>query len=266
MSEVRAAAEAGQALGPAGPSLERVRRRELLRGSAVYLVTEEALSGGRTSEAVAESALRAGVRVVQVREKEGSARRALEVAVSLRDLTRKFGALLIVDDRIDIALACDADGVHVGQQDLPIQLARLLMGNDALVGLSITDAEQLATDDAAEADYLGVGAVFPTDSKGDATLTGLLLLTAARAATRAPIVAIGGIDATNAGLAVAAGADSLAVITAVTRAADPAAAVAALTAAVAGAAEARPVADAAGAAVATEADAGVVAPVEDARK
>lgn len=253
MSEVRAAADAGPSVGPAEPSPERVRRRELLRRSSVYLVTEEALSAGRTSEAVAESALRAGVRVVQVREKEGSARRTLEVAVNLRDLTRKFGALLIVDDQIDIAIACDADGVHLGQEDLPIRLARLLMGNDALVGLSITDAEQLATDDAAEADYLGVGAVFPTGSKGDATLTGLSLLTAARAATDAPIVAIGGMDATNVGLAVAAGADSLAVITAVTRAADPAAAVAELTAAVAAvaaAADARP----------------VVAPAEDARR
>jgi thiamine-phosphate pyrophosphorylase len=188
------------------------------------------------------------------------------VAVNLRDLTRKFGALLIVDDRIDIAIACDADGVHLGQEDLPIQLARLLMGNDALVGLSITDAEQLATDDAAEADYLGVGAVFPTGSKGDATLTGLPLLTAARAATDAPIVAIGGIDATNAGFALAAGADSLAVITAVTRAADPAAAVAALTAAVAGAADPGSAGAPTKAAAATRADAGVAAPAKDARR
>jgi thiamine-phosphate pyrophosphorylase len=219
------------------PTALRIRRRELLRGSPVYLVTEEALSNGRRSERIAEAALLAGVRVVQVREKEGSARRALDVALNLRRLTRRYGALLLIDDRIDIAMAADADGVHLGQEDLPIELARRLLGSDALVGLSITDAAQLDAAGAAEADYLGVGAVFPTDSKGDATLTGLPLLAAARAATPAPIVAIGGIDATNAGLAVAAGADSVAVISAITQAADTAGAVEALTAAVLAAAK-----------------------------
>jgi thiamine-phosphate pyrophosphorylase len=172
------------------------------------------------------------VRVVQVREKEGSARRALEVALNLRELTRRYGALMLVNDRIDIAIAAGADGVHVGQEDLPVELARRLLGDDALVGLSITGADQLAARDAAEADYLGVGAVFPTGSKGDATLSGLPLLAAARAATQAPVVAIGGIDAGNAGLAIVAGADGVAVISAVAAAADPAAAVEALSAAV----------------------------------
>jgi thiamine-phosphate pyrophosphorylase len=218
------------------PSRERIRRRELLRSSAVYLVTEEALSAGRRSEEIAEAALRAGVRVVQVREKEGSARRALDVAVNLRELTRRYGALLLVNDRIDIALAVGADGV---QEDLPIELARRLMGDDALVGLSITDSDQLAARDAAEADYVGVGAIFPTGSKNDATPTGLALLAAARAATQTPIVAIGGIDAGNAGLAIAAGADSVAVISAIAAAADTAAAVEALATAVAGARDAR---------------------------
>lgn len=219
------------------PTALRIRRRELLRRSPVYLVTEEALSYGRRSERIAEAALLAGVRVVQVREKEGSARRALEVALNLRRLTGRYGALLLIDDRIDIAMAAGADGVHLGQEDLPIELARRLLGNDALVGLSITDFAQLDAAGAAEADYLGVGAVFPTGSKGDATLTGLPLLAAARAATPAPIVAIGGIDATNAGLAVAAGADSVAVISAITQAADTAGAVGALTAAVLAAAK-----------------------------
>lgn len=214
------------------PSRERIRRRELLRGSDVYLVTEEALSAGRRSEEIAEAALRAGVRVVQVREKEGSARRALEVAMNLRGLTRRHGALLIVNDRLDIAIAVGADGVHLGQDDLPIKLARRLLGRDALVGLSITDAAQLAEGDALQADYLGVGAVFPTGSKGDAALTGLSLLGAARKATPAPVVAIGGINAANASLAIAAGADSLAVISAITQAADPGRAVEALAAAV----------------------------------
>jgi thiamine-phosphate pyrophosphorylase len=228
------------------PSDERLRRRELLRHSPVYLVTEEAFSGGRPSEEIAEAALEAGVRVVQVREKEGTAKRALQIAVNLRDATRRHGALLIVNDRIDVAIASDADGVHLGQDDLPIELARLLLGNDALVGLSITEARQLEADDAADADYLGVGAVFPTGTKSDAALTGLALLDAAREARAAregllaaavPIVAIGGITAANAGRAIEAGADGVAVVTAITRAADPAAAARELEATVAGARE-----------------------------
>ena len=99
-------------------SRERARRRELLRRAGVYLVTEESLSAGRRSEEIVEAALEAGVRVVQVREKESSARRALQIAKAVRRLTRRFDALLIVNDRIDIALAADADGVHLGQEDL----------------------------------------------------------------------------------------------------------------------------------------------------
>ena len=211
---------------------ERTRRRELLRRSAVYLVTEESLSAGRRSEDVAEAALRAGVRVIQVREKDGTARRALEVATHLRESTRRHGALLLIDDRVDVALACDADGVHLGQEDLPMQLARRLLGEAAIIGLSITDEVQLGSPDVVAADYLGVGAIFPTGSKSDATLTGLPLLTAVRAATTAPVVAIGGIGAANAGLAIAAGADSVAVISAVAGAPDPSQAVDELAAAV----------------------------------
>ena len=202
-------------------TLERGRRLHILRDSAVYLVTEESLSDGRRSEEVALAALQAGVRVVQVREKAGSGRRMLEIARALRETTRRFGALLIVDDRVDVALASDADGIHLGQEDLPLSVARELLGEDALIGLSITEASQLAAQDALVADYLGVGAVFPTDSKADATLTGLALLQASARATSAPIVAIGGIDLSNVGAAVAAGADVVAVISAITRADDP---------------------------------------------
>jgi thiamine-phosphate pyrophosphorylase len=214
------------------PSSERLRRAALVRDAGVYLVTEESLSAGRRSEDVALAALEAGVRAIQVREKDGPARRALEVALALREPTRRFGALLIVNDRVDIALAADADGVHLGQEDMPLATARRLLGPDALIGLSITASEQLDSADAAVADYLGVGAVFPTGSKSDAVLTGLRLLEAARSASTAPIVAIGGIDAENAPLAVRSGADSVAVISAIARAQDPGAAAAALLRAV----------------------------------
>jgi thiamine-phosphate pyrophosphorylase len=212
--------------------MTRAELRAALLEAGVYLVTEESLSAGRRSEEIVAAALEAGVRAVQVREKDGSARRALEIAIAVRELTRRYGALLIVDDRIDIALAAGADGVHLGQDDLPVATARLLLGDSKMVGLSITDAGQLAAPDAAEADCLGVGAIFRTDSKADAKLTGLALLEAARRASdawatrsaelgRAPVVAVGGINAGNAALAARAGADTVAVIAAITAAADP---------------------------------------------
>jgi thiamine-phosphate pyrophosphorylase len=212
--------------------MTRGELRAGLRAAGVYLVTEESLSAGRRSEKIVEAALEAGIRAVQVREKDGSARRALEIAIAVRELTRRYGALLIVDDRIDIALAADADGVHLGQDDLPVSTARSLLGDSAMVGLSITEAGQLAAPDAAEADCLGVGAIFRTDSKADAKLTGLALVESARRASeawsvgsgqlgRVPVVAIGGIDAANAALVARAGADTVAVITAITAAADP---------------------------------------------
>jgi thiamine-phosphate pyrophosphorylase len=195
----------------------------LLRDAGVYLVTEESLSAGRHSEEIVAAALANGVRAVQVREKDGTARRALEIAVAARRLTRQFGALLIVNDRIDIALLAEADGVHLGQSDLAVGDARRLLGGQALVGLSITDAGQMTGADVAAADCLGVGAVFPTGSKQDATLTGLGLLQAVRGVAPAgvPIVAIGGITVQNAGRAIASGADCLAVISAITAAPDP---------------------------------------------
>jgi thiamine-phosphate pyrophosphorylase len=208
---------------------DRCRR---LRDGGVYLVTEESLSAGRRSEEIAAAALAAGVAAIQVREKDGPARRALEIALAVREMTRRRGALLIIDDRIDLALAVEADGVHLGQEDLPVELARRLLGPDALIGLSITAASQLRAADLAAADYLGVGAIFPTGSKADATLTGLPLLADSRRATAAPVVAIGGINAANAAAAIRAGADVVAVISAITAAADPGLAAADLLAAV----------------------------------
>jgi thiamine-phosphate diphosphorylase len=214
-----------------GAARRRESRAALLH-AGVYLVTEESLSYGRRSEEIVEAALAAGIRAVQVREKNGSTRRALEIALAVRRMTRRHGALLIVDDRIDLAMACEADGVHVGRDDLPVTTARGLLGESALIGLSITEAGQLAAPDAAAADCLGVGAIFPTGSKADARLTGLALLEAARRTAdawsasepglgRVPVVAIGGITAANAGMTVRAGADTVAVISAITAAADP---------------------------------------------
>ena len=204
-----------------GISPVRRWRREQLRAAGVYLVTEEALSGTRTSEEIARAALASGIRIVQLREKQTTARRALQIGLALRALAREQRALLLVNDRLDLALATGADGVHLGQDDLPVGVARSILGPDALIGLSISDPGQLDAPDVREADYLGVGAVFPTDSKADARYTGLELLAAARAAVDLPIVAIGGITAENAAEAVRAGADVVAVISALSAAPDP---------------------------------------------
>jgi len=228
-----------------GPGDRRVQRRERLRAAGVYLVTEEALSGGRTSVQIAAAAIAAGIGIVQLREKLGTARRALEIAVALRSATREHGGLLLVNDRLDLALAADADGVHLGQDDVPVATARAILGPDALIGLSITDPAQLEMRDVRDADYLGVGAVFPTDSKADARYTGLELLAAARGAVDLPIVAIGGITPENAAAAVQAGADVVAVIGAIAGAADPESAARHLLEVVSIARRARP--DAAGA-------------------
>jgi thiamine-phosphate pyrophosphorylase len=222
------------------PGELRLRRRERLRAAGVYLVTEEALSDGRTSVDVAAAALAAGIRVVQVREKLETARRSLEIAAALRGATREHRALLLVNDRLDLALAVDADGVHLGQDDMPVATARAILGPDALIGLSITDPAQLEALDVRDADYLGVGAVFPTGSKADARYTGLELLAAARAAVDVPIVAIGGITLANAAAAVLAGADVVAVISAIATAPDPGLAARRLLEAVTVAGRARP--------------------------
>lgn len=211
----------------------RRRRREQLGAAGVYLVTEEALSRSRPSVEIARAVLGAGIRVVQLREKDGTARRAHDISLALRRVTREHGALLLVNDRLDLALAAGADGVHLGQGDLPVGVARAMLGPDALIGLSITEPEQLDAPDVREADYLGVGAVFPTESKADAHLSGLELLTAARAAVDLPIVAIGGITTENAAEAIRAGAHVVAVISAITGAPDPSAAARGLLEAVA---------------------------------
>jgi thiamine-phosphate pyrophosphorylase len=223
-----------------GPGELRLRRRERLRSAGAYLVTEETLSGCLTSVDVAAAALAAGIRVVQVREKLGTARRGLEIAASLRGATREHGALLLVNDRLDLALSVDADGVHLGQDDVPVATARAILGPDVLIGLSITDPAQLEALDVRDADYLGVGAVFPTGSKADARYTGLELLAAARAAVDVPIVAIGGITLANAASAILAGADVVAVISAIAGAPDPGLAARHLLEAVAVAGGARP--------------------------
>ncbi|HZI05186.1 MAG TPA: thiamine phosphate synthase [Archangium sp.] len=188
---------------------------------SVYLVTDRLLARGRELVDVVLAAVRGGATVVQLREKESSARETLELGRALLERLRPLGVPLIVNDRVDLALALGADGVHVGQGDLPPEVARRLLGPKALVGLSITGPADLPTLDPAVVDYAGVGPIFPTGSKADATpALGLEELARLRRLLPVPIVAIGGITAANAAAVIAAGADGVSVVSAICSADD----------------------------------------------
>lgn len=200
---------------------------------SVYLVTDRLLARGRELVDVVLSAVRGGATVVQLREKEGSARETLELGRALLERLRPLGVPLIVNDRVDLALALEADGVHVGQGDLPPEVARRLLGPDALVGLSITGPGDLSTLDPAVVDYAGVGPIFPTGSKADATpALGLEEFARLRRLLPVPVVAIGGITAANAADVIATGADGVSVVSAICSADDCQVAASALLSAV----------------------------------
>jgi thiamine-phosphate pyrophosphorylase len=183
---------------------------------SIYLVTDRMLSRGRELVDVVLAAVRGGVTVVQLREKDASARETLELGRALLARLRPLGVPLLVNDRVDLALALGADGVHVGQSDLPPEVARRLLGPEALVGLSITGPEDLSTLDPAVVDYAGVGPIFPTASKADATpALGLEGFARLRRQLPVPVVAIGGITPANASAVIAAGADGVSVVSAI---------------------------------------------------
>jgi len=200
----------------------RARRARLIdpRLAGLYVITAANLRPGRTHQAVAEAAVRGGATVVQLREKEASTRELVALARDLRAITRAAGALFLVNDRVDVALAADADGVHLGVDDLPVREARRLLGPERLIGYSPETLAQLLTAEAEGADYLGVGDVFGTTSKPDAgAALGLDGLRRRVAATTLPVIAIGGITRERVAAVRATGAAGFAVIGAVAGAA-----------------------------------------------
>lgn len=190
----------------------------------LHLVTDSALCGARGILAVVEAAVRGGVTCVQLREKSLDTRAFVERARALKAWLLPLGVPLLINDRVDVALACGADGVHVGQNDMAPEDVRRLMPR-GLIGLSVESLAQLDAAERAPVDYYGISPVFATRSKHDAApALGLDGLRAIRAGTRRPLVAIGGIDASNAAQVMAAGADGLAVVSALCSSADPEAA------------------------------------------
>jgi thiamine-phosphate pyrophosphorylase len=198
------------------------RLREALR---LYLVTDQPSLKGRTLIDVVQAAVQGGVSCVQLREKHANSRDFYAQAVALMDLLAPLNIPLIINDRLDIALACGAPGVHLGQSDMPVQAARKLLPPEVFIGWSVETMDEVMQSATLPVDYLGVSPVFSTPTKTDtATPWGLDGLQRIRALTPLPLVAIGGIHLGNARQLMQAGADSLAVVSAICSADDPCAA------------------------------------------
>lgn len=183
---------------------------------SLYIITDARLSRGRSHMDIVRAAIQGGATVVQYREKEATTRRMVEEAREMRELCQEMGVPFIVNDRVDVALAVDADGVHLGVDDMPVPIARRLLGPGKLIGFSPETIEQARAAEAEGADYLGVGSVFGTSTKPDAgPPIGLSGLRRVIAAVSIPVVGIGGITAQNAPQVIQAGAAGVAVISAV---------------------------------------------------
>jgi thiamine-phosphate pyrophosphorylase len=197
---------------------ERMRR---FREAGLYLVTSQVLSAGRSTEDIVEAALRAGVRLIQLREKGLPLRDLLRLADRVRQLTRAAGALMIVNDRLDVALAVGADGVHLGQEDLPVERARQV-APDLILGASSHSVEEARAAEAEGASYVNIGPLFPTRTKEwTSDFLGLEGLTRIAPVLGVPFTVMGGIKEHHIPDLRRAGAHTLAVVTAITAADDP---------------------------------------------
>jgi thiamine-phosphate pyrophosphorylase len=192
---------------------------------SLYLVTDSALSLGRSLLGIVRAAVDGGVTCVQVREKTVSSRAYLERLAPVRPLLRERGVPLFINDRIDIALAIEADGVHLGQTDMPLALAKRIAGDRLVIGISCETIQDAIEAEHGGADYVSVSPVFSTPTKTDtAAPLGVEGVQAIRATVRVPVVTIGGVNATNAADVIRAGADGVCVVSAIVAAPDPRAA------------------------------------------
>ena len=181
----------------------------------LYVLTDQGLSRNRSNAEVVEEAIAGGADVIQFRDKEHDAGWLLQEALKLKEIARKKGVLFIINDRVDLAMAADADGVHLGQDDLPLKYARKLLGKDKIIGISANNVEQAIQAEKDGADYIAVSAIFSTPTKPDAPSLGLQAITDIKRSVNLPVVAIGGIKLENIAQVAKAGADCIAVISAV---------------------------------------------------
>jgi len=188
----------------------------------LYLVTDRELMTADSIEKCVEQAILGGVTVVQLREKTASSREFYQLALRVREVTARLGVPLIINDRADIALAVDADGVHIGQDDLPYEAARRIVGPNKIVGVSTHNVDEAKAAADMGADYIGVGAIFATGTKNDVAPTSIDELRRICEAVKIPMVAIGGINKNNVSLLSGTGIDGIAVVSAIVAQADTA--------------------------------------------
>jgi len=189
--------------------------------TALYLVTD---STGKTDEDfldIVEKACKGGITLLQLREKNRSGRDFLNLAIKVKNVADKYGIPLIIDDRIDIALASGASGVHVGQSDIPVHYARILMGKDKIVGATAKAVEQALEAYSQGADYLGVGAIFPTTTKVVTKITDISTLNEICKSVPIPAVAIGGLNINNIDILRDSPISGISVVSAIMKSADP---------------------------------------------
>ena len=188
----------------------------------LYLVTDRGLSRGRSTQHIVEAALRGGVTCVQLREKTCSTREFIAQALSIKDHLKRHNVPLIINDRVDIAQAVNADGVHLGQSDMPIETAKAILKDSMIIGISAESLEDAVQAEKDGADYIGVGPIYATSTKTDtASPLGLEGLREIRRSVKIPLVGIGGLNRENAGEVINNGVDGVAVVSAIVAADDP---------------------------------------------
>ncbi len=193
----------------------------LLPFPTLCLVTDRRLSQGTSLPIQVEAALKGGVNMIQLREKDLAAGELLALATGIRQVTLEHKATFLVNDRVDVALAASADGVQLGEETLPVKAVRTIAGHRLLIGRSVHSLDGARDAEAQGADFLVVGAIFPTRSKPGARAAGLELLAQVRQSVHIPFLAIGGVNATNVAQVMAQGAAGIAVISAILVSKDP---------------------------------------------
>lgn len=181
----------------------------------LYVITDEKIGLGRSHSFLAEEALKGGATVIQLRDKEKSGKELYKIGLKIRALTRQYRALFIVNDRLDIALAVGADGVHLGTEDLPISVARKIAGKNFIIGASVSSPEEALLAEKEGADYISAQSIFETSSKENVKVIGIEGLKSIVKVSSLPVIAIGGINKENVKDVIRAGARGVAVISAV---------------------------------------------------
>ena len=192
-----------------------LRQDKIKRLAGLYVILDRQTLADRNELQVAEQAIQSGVKIIQLRDKQGSKTELLPLAQKIKTLCGKSGTLFIINDYLDLALAVDADGLHIGQKDLPLPIIRRELPIDKIVGCSVNTLPQAIKAQNEGADYISVGSMFPTTTKRNATVVGVARLKQIRQAVSSPLVAIGGIKKNNISQVMAAGATSVAVSSAI---------------------------------------------------